>query len=375
MIHGVLLLLFTLIGFLSSAQEAKTNVEVDKWRIEDSNYIGSGLDISADGKTLIIGHIQGFPLYFYNLESKKIERKIEIAGYYAGPKPSFSSNESFILLQQQFYMDYNPNRDREIQYEVIRVSVGEIFLKVEKAHSAAFTPDEKQLVTLEGADVCFYDLQSGKKTNSLKIDRLAYSLIVSPDGKSLVISHQPTVPDLQEIPSIRNHKKAIKPALKYRDLISVFDMETGKRTKLIQEVYDVIYHMEYSTDGKQLFVYARTHVKLKPQGTNEGYVNVLDASSWVPMPASFMTREVDADIADSPDGKHIAIVSKDRGWPQVHVYNTETNSIINLLDVSRYMAQRVAEREFGDGRTYLVWRSNSEIILLYGNHLLKWNPL
>jgi WD40 repeat protein len=364
-----------LVTYTYSAQEAKTNIEVEKWQIEDSRYIGSGLLLFDDGKTLVIANTQGFPIYFYNLETKKIEKKVEIQGYYAGPKPTFSKNQNYILLQQKFYIDYSPNRDRELQYEVLRVSDNSIYLKVQNAHSAAFTPDEKQLVTLEGSDVCFYDLQSGNKTKTMHIDRLAYSLVVSPDGKSLYITHQPTEEDLESVPSMRSDRKSIKPAIKFRDLISVFDIATGKKLSTVPEVYDVVYNMAFNADESLLYVYARTHVKLKPQGVMEGYFNVIRVADMTPMPSSYMTREIDADFAESPDGEHIAIVSKDRMWPQVQVYNTKTNLMVNLLDLSRNLAQKVGQQQFEDGRTYVVWTSDSEMILLYGNQLLKWKPL
>jgi hypothetical protein len=367
----ILLLLFAPVF----GQEAKTNIEVEKWQIDNSRYIGSGILLMDDGKTLVITNTQGFPIYFYNLESRTIEKQVEIQGYYAGPKPTFSKNQNYILLQQKFYIDYSPNRDREVQYEVLRLSDHSIFLKVQNAHSAAFTPDEKQLVTLEGSDVCIYDLESGNKVKTLHIDRLAYSLVVSPDGKSLIITHQPTEEDLEAVPSMRSDRKAIKPAIKYRDLISVFNIETGKKLSTVPEVYDVVYNMAYNDDASLLYVYARPHVKLKPQGVMEGYLNVIRVSDMSPMPSSYMTREIDADFAESPDGKHIAIVSKDRNWPQVQVYNTQNNSMINLLDLSRNLAQKLVEQEFADGRTYMVWTSNNELLLLYGNQLLKWKPL
>ena len=46
----ILLLLFAPVF----GQEAKTNIEVEKWQIDNSRYIGSGILLMDDGKTLVI---------------------------------------------------------------------------------------------------------------------------------------------------------------------------------------------------------------------------------------------------------------------------------------------------------------------------------
>lgn len=349
----------------------KTNLETEKWQIGESKYICSGIDLAPDGKTVVLGRIQGFPLCFYDLESKTIRNEIEISGYYAGPKVSYSKKGSYLLLQQQFYIDHAPNRDRQVLYEVMSNS-GQLVLKVENAHSAAFSPDEKYLITLEGADVCWYTLSDGRKEKSKSLPYATSSIAITPDGRELIISHEPSDEELENISSVRNDKKAMKSARQFRELISFFDFETFKKNRTVNEVYDIIFHMRPSSDGKTLFLYARPHTKLKEQGAMEGYINTVDLQSAEPKRASFMSRIPEPDFKDSPDGKYFAVVSSDRQYPQLHIYEAETGAMVTIFDITHYFAQRLAKGEFGDGRSYFVWSGNDEITLVYGNHLLKW---
>jgi hypothetical protein len=373
--HLFFIAVSALLSLALHAQESRTNVEVEKWRIGESNYIGSGLLLGSDGNSLIITHTQGFPIYFYDLAKRTIERTVEIQGYYAGPRPLKSNNDSLVLLEQQFYLDLSPNRDKPVEYEVRRLSDGGLVLKIDKAHSASFTPDSKQLLALEGDEVVVYNLLTGAKEKSFKVDRLAWSLLVAPDGKSFYASHEPTEGDLENIPAIRNDRKSWKSAIKYRDAISQFDISTGKRIALVPEIYDPVYTMKTCGTSHTLYIYSRPHIKLKPQGYNEGYVTAIDMKSNSVLKQNYMTREVNPDFSLSPDGVHMAIITKEKSWPQLHVYDVEKNELVSVLDISRSLGQLIKEREFGDGRAYVVWTPDGDILMLCGNHLLKWDPI
>jgi len=350
----------------------KTNLETDRWQVGESMYICSGIDLFPDGKTVLLGETQAHPLYLYDLESRRITREIEMNGYYAGPKVTLSSSGRYVLMQQQFYMDMSPNRDRQVLYEVMALPAGTVCLKIENAHSAAFSPDEKYLLTLEGADVCWYSLDSGRQEKKEKLPYATSSIAVTRDGSEIAVSHEPSEEELEQIASVRNDKKAIKSAMKYRELISFFTFDTFRKTRTVDEVYDIIFHLQPAMDGRTLFVYARPHTKLKEQGLNEGYINTVDIKSGEALRASFMSRIPDPDFKDSPDSKYFGIVSRDSKSPQLHVYETATGAMVTIFDITHSMGVSIANHETGDGRAYFVWSGNDEITLVYGNHLQKW---
>jgi hypothetical protein len=341
--------------------------------IEDSYYIGTSIDFFPDRKAVAISHIQGFPIYFYDLATKKITRKIEVSGYYAGPKIRFNKTGNYLLLQQQFYIDYKPNVDREVQYEVMDVASGNIVFKVGAAHNACFNAQGNQLICLEGNTINFYELPSGKKITSWPMADAANAIAASADGSRLFVAHMPNSKQLQDIPVMRNDKKAIKPALKYRNLISVYEIESGILEKTIPEIYDIIFQMELSDDDSKLLVYSKPHTKFNPAAAMNGYVSMINTQTFLPERASFMSRVVEPDFKDSPNGHYFAMVSQGKIGPQLQIWERETGKMYSLYDVYNRMGQAIKDKEFSDGRAHFLWLDNDTILILYGNYLTQWN--
>lgn len=374
---GLILLFVTMIITVNTGTQAQgTNYEYDKIKIGEVQNMLVWLALHPDNKTLAVTSHQSFPLYLYNLDTKQVEHQYDVGNWYAGSRAKFSKTGKYLMLQQLFYMDYAPNKDREVNFEVMEVATGKSMLNFGDYHDAKITADEKYLVTLSGGDkVAIHDIETRKELRSFAVPGATNSVAVSPDGKYIAVSHNTIKADLVKNPAYKNNKKNQPILEKYKQQVSVYDYNTFEKLYTIDAFYDLIYLMDYTDDGKYLFIYSIPHTKLQGPNGKKSYVEVADAATGEPLRKSFSSlSNYEPDFKLSHNNKYFGIISLSKMYPELHIYDFETNVLLKRFELSYRLFQKSAEGEFPtDGRaSFIFLPGDEEVLIIFGNRVIKW---
>jgi WD40 repeat protein len=371
---SLLIIFFSLA--VSTVQSQGTNYDYEKIQIGEVKNMLVFLALHPDNKTLAVTSHQSFPLYIYDLETKQVRNEFDVGNWYAGTRAKFSKNGKYLMLQQLFYMDYAPNKDREVNFEVMDVATGKSMLNFGDYHDAKITPDEKYLVTLSGGDkVAIHDIETRKEIRSFNVPMATNSLAVSADGKYIAVSHKTYKEDLINNPLYENNKKNRPILEKYKQVVSVYDYNTFEKLYTIDAFYDLVYLMDYTDDGKYLLIYSIPHTKLQGPNGKKSYVEVADAVTGKPIRKSFASLSIyEPDFKMSHNNKYFGIVSMNRNMAELHIYDFETNELLKRFELSYRLFQKTDEGEFpGDGRASFVFLpGDEEVLIIFGNRVIKW---
>jgi hypothetical protein len=369
------LLSFPLFNYTSNAQG--TNYDYDKIKIGDAQNMLVWMALSPDNKTLAVSSTQSFPLYIYNLETSQVDNKFDVGNWYAGSRADYSKNGKYILLTQLFYMDYAPNKDRTVNFEVFNAITGKSMLNFGDYHDAKITPDEKYLVTLsEGDKVGIHDIETRKEIRSFVVPQATNSVAVSADGKLIAVSHSTYKSDLVHNPAYENNKKNRPILEKYKQQVTVFDYNTFKKLYTVDAFYDLVYRLDYTIDGKYLFIYSIPHTKLQGPNGKKSYVEVVNARTGEPLRTSFGSlANYEPDFKMSHNGKYFGIISLGKMYPELQIYDFESNELLKRFELSHRLFEKSKEGEFPtDGRASFVFLpGDKEVLIVYGNRVIKWN--
>jgi WD40 repeat protein len=372
-------LLFILLIFVLSFKTASsqgTNYDYEKMQIGEVKNLLVWLALHPDKKTLAVTSHQSFPLYMYNLDAKQVENQFDVGNWYAGSRAKFSKNGKYLMLQQLFYMDYAPNKDREVNFEVMDVATGKSMLNFGDYHDAKITPDEKYIVTLSGGDkVAIHDIETRKEIRSFVVPQATNSLAVSADGKLIAVSHKTIQSDLVNNPAYKNNKKNRPILEKYKQQVSVYDYNTFKKLYTIDAFYDLVYLLDYTYDSEYLFIYSIPHTKLQGPNGKKSYVEVVNARTGEPFRQSFGSlSNYEPDFKMSNNNKYFGIISLSKNFPELHIYDFETNVLLKRFEMSYRLFEKSQEGEFPtDGRSSFVFLpGDEEVLIVFGNRVIKW---
>jgi len=355
--RAILLLVLTF-SLNQSGSSQGTNYEYEKIQIGEAINMLCWMALSPDNKTLAVTSTQSFPLYMYNLETNEVEKQFDVGNWHAGSRASFSSNGKYIILQQLFYMDFAPNKDREVNFEVLDAVTGKSMLNFGDYHDAKITADEKYLVTLSGGDkVAIHEIESRKELRSFVVPDASNTLAVSPDDKLIAVSHKTYKSDLVEYPAYKNNKKNRPILEKYKQQISVFDYNTFEKLYTIDAFYDLIYLLTYSDDGEYLFVYSIPHTKLQGPNGKKSYIEVVNARTGEPLRSSFSSLAFyEPDFKLSHNRKYFGVISMSTRFPELHIYDFESNSMLKRFELGARIFDTFRKGEFAnDGRASFVF--------------------
>jgi len=362
---------------ISSTEKIKAqavNEDMDKFQMGDNDAMITSIAMSPDKKTIAAGLHQGYPIHIYDFESRKVIKKIDVKGYYAGPRVRYSADGRYLILQQQFYADWNSNRDKPSNYLVVDIESGEMLYEKDNLQYAEISRDSKYFVTLADNEITYYTLVDKKKVKSFKLKKLSNAFTISPDGSIIAIAHYPDKDDVANIPSIRNDKKAQKSAVKYREMVSILDANTFEEIATVNELYDITYEMKFDANGDHLLLYCIPHLKVSSAAVKQGYVNVIDGKTYEPMRNSFMTTSMmEPDIKMSWDGKMIGIISSNgKGEPNLNIYDFNTSKMLFSFNRKARMSAAFREKEMGGFWSFVFLPNNKEVMVSSGNRLTIW---
>lgn len=353
-----------------------TNFEYDYVKVGEAQNIFSWLALSPDDQDIAVTSIQSFPLYIYKWDTKKVYKQYDVGNWYAGSRASYSKNGNYILLQQLFYLDYAPNKDRTVNFEVLDAHSGESILNFGDYHDAKISSDEKFLVTLsEGNKVAIHDMATRKEIRSFNVPEATNAVAVSADGKYIAVSHKTWMEDLQKNPLWVNNKQNRKNLESYKQQVSVYDYNTFEKLYTIDAFYDIIYRLDYTDDGKYLFIYSIPHMKLQGPNGRKSYVEVADAATGQPLNLSFgCLANYEPDYKLSHNGKYFGITSLGTKFPELHIYDFQTNDLVKRFELSYRLLEKVDEGKFPtDGRvSFIFLPGDEEILMTFGNRLIHW---
>jgi hypothetical protein len=331
--------------------------------------------MSPDQKHLAISGNQSFPFYLFDWSKREIVSQHDVGNWYAGSSVEFSPGGKYILLQQTFYMDLAPNKDREVKFEVVEAATGKVVNSLEKTHAAAFTPDDQYLVSLAAEEVAFWNLATGNKDKSFQLNGASNGIAVSPDGKHIAVSHRPNEDELKQNPAYKKNKEALKNTIKYKQEVSIFNAETFAKEANVNEFYDVVYRLEYSKDGKHIFCVNIPNVKMQTGMERQTYINTIDAETGTALRKGFTsTAFYEPDFKLSHDGKLMGVISQSRKFLELHIYDFETGSMLKRFELSYRIGEKTQEGIIlADSRTSFVFLPDDKsVFITMGNHLVLW---
>lgn len=349
-------------------------------RDEDNKtrHIQSWLDLAPDGRTLAVAPTQSFPFRLYDLEEGSITRTLDVGNWYAGARSTFSASGRLLVLQQMFYLDMAPNKVRPVKFQVVEVADGRSVFAAEDLYAAALSPDERSLYTLGPKGLEVVDLATGQRDPQRRMERLGHAVAVSTDGSRVAVAHRPTRDELAAMPSVRNDKDALKALEKLGHIVVVYDAATMKPLHTLNEPFDKIFRLVYSTDGRDLWIHAKPHTrKGSAVDPRQSYVSTADARSGEMRRTAFPSLSTyEPDFRISPDGKLFGIVSQGRKFLEIHLYDRESGRMVDRFELSyRFRdATPLKDGEFGaDGRlSFTFLPDGRNIWMTFGTRLIEW---
>ncbi|MCW5898432.1 MAG: WD40 repeat domain-containing protein [Flavobacteriales bacterium] len=342
-----------------------------------TDHINAWLDLAPDGRTLAVAPVQSFPFRLWDTQEERITRTLDVGNWYAGSRAEFTSTGRYLLLQQLFYLDFSVNKDRPVKHELVEVASGKVVLSFDELHAAAVTPDETAMIVMMRDGAYRVDIASGRR-DKLPLERTGYALALSNDGKRLAVSHKPTKAELEAMPSVRNDKDAIKRGLKDGRIVVVYDLGTLKPMYTLGELFDKVFRLEYSPDGKDLWIHAKPNsYRTSSKNINQSYLSVADAVSGEMRRTSFPSLSpYEPDFRASPDGKLLAIASQGNKFMEVHLYDRATGRMVDRFVVSFRLFEKSASTNTvtsTDARMSFCFLPDSRrMLIVAGNRLIEW---
>jgi WD40 repeat protein len=353
-----------------------TDYKYDRVMLGEARHILSGLALSPDQQTLAVSSTQSFPFYLYDWKNREIKKAFNVGNWYAGSYIDYSRGGKYICLNQLYYVDFAPNKDREVNFEIIDAASGEIIKRFENYHSVKITPDEKYALTLTVDEVAFWNIREGKVDKSFTVRDATNSLAISPDGKRIAVSHHLYESDARNIPHLQRDKKSLKNALKYKQQISVFDAETFRKLYTVNELYDIVYKLKFSPDGNSLMCLQIPHMKIQNTAERQMYINVVDIETGQPRRRGFTSKAAyEPEFRLSPDGKWFGVVSRSNRFLELHIYDFETGKMAHRFQQSFRLLEKNDEGLIGtDSKASFVFLPGNEtVVMTMGNHLIFWD--
>ncbi len=357
-----------------------TNMVFEKIDVSPAPYkfLHSDIDIIPGTEDYIISATQSFPLYVVD-QDLNIKSTYDVGNWYGGSRVNLSSDGRYILLQQLKYLDYSPNKDREVKFEVVEAATGKEVLTIDAGHDADFHPNNEELIVLEGDNLYSYSLSGKGKKVLLPTPDATNCMAFSPDGSKVAISHHVEDEYLNSYITKKKQKDNYKIFKKYRQCISVYETENYTRLYTVDEMFDIPYALEFSPEGSTLLCYSVPHTKVvaKTGMTGTKYISVIDAENGETLPRGFVSNSVyepDFEFSNSQEYFALVTINKSR-FPEVWVCRYDDASIIARFELAKRMFGSHTKGQFpaDDGRVGIAFSANdNHLLITNGSLIFKW---
>lgn len=340
-------------------------------------HIHSWAELSPDGRTIAISATGVHPLLLLDAADLTIRRRIDVGDWKAGARASFSTQGGLLLLEEIEYLGHSSDKPHPHRFAVVALSTGTLVVKDLRAYAAALSPDERSLYSVDDDGVSITDIAAGTVSKVGELGRSGNAMAISPDGDRIAVTHQPTEADLANVPSVRNDKKAIKAALKAGQVVVLYDLHSGQRAATVSELFDKVFRVEYSPDGKELWIHARpgSHKSANPD-RSLSYVDVADPYTGVMGRASFPSHAIyEPTFCANPENSLFAMGSQ-KGWHlEVHLYDRKKSTMTGrfVIDDRLFSNPKENGEKWSDARTsFVCMPGGNKLLLTFGSRLIEW---
>lgn len=366
------LVIFLLLSLSLWSQTSNSDFERIKLATDENEY--SGIALSPDNNTIAISTKKSSSIKLIDWKNRKVVREFNAGNWNLGSKISFSESGKYLLQQEISYMDFSQNKDRSIGFEIIDAATGKQIKRFEKVQDAVVSADEKYAVCLSNDEATFWNLINGSKDKSIGIPGASKAVALSPDGKTLAVSTMINPNDLKS--RFKKDKKGLKNATKYKQMVSLYDVQTSAKIKTVDELYDVIYNLNFSPDGAILFVFQTPEVRIQINNNKQTFINLIDVAKQEPLRKGFTSMSVNQpELKISNDQKWFAISSKGNRFQEIHLYDFETATLQKRFELGNRLFEKVdGEKLTSDSRPSFTFLPDDQSILIaMGNQLVVWN--
>lgn len=357
-----------------------TNMIYEKIDVSPDPYkfLHSDIDNIPGTEDYLISATQKFPFYVVD-KDLNIKSTYDVGNWYAGSRLNTSNDGNYILLQQLFYLDFSPNKDREVKFEVIETATGKEVLTIDAAHDADFHPNNQELIVLEGDNLYSYSLIGKGKKVLLPTPDATNCMAYSPDGSKVAISHHVAEDYLDAYVTKKRQKDNYKLYKKYRQCVSVYETESYSLLYTVDEMFDIPYALQFSPDGSTLLCYSVPHTKVvaKTGMTGSKYISIINAETGETLPRGFVSNAIyEPDFEFSNSLKHFALVTMNQGrFPEIWVCRYEDASIIARFELAKRLFGGHTKGQYpaDDGRVGIAFSpDDSHLLITNGSLIFKW---
>lgn len=368
------LLIGLLIFFNQQVFSQTSNSDFERIKLGSETIEYSGIALSPDQKTIAISTKRGSGIRLADWNSRTILKDFSTGNWNKGSRISYSKSGKYLLLQEISDNDFSMNIKREIDFEIVDANSGKQIRKFDKIQDVCISADEKQAVSLNGAEVTFWNLPEGSKSKSFQISNATNAIALDEEGKILVVSEKIDPEEIKD--RFKKDKKGLKATLNYKQLVCIYDVETQKKISEINEFYDIIYNLSFLPESNILFVFQTPDIRIQVANKKLSYVNMIDMEAKEPLRLGFTSMSIfQPDLKISSDNKLFAINSKGNRFQEMHVYDYETGELQKRFELGSRLFEKVeGEKLINDSRpSFLFLPDNKSILIAIGNQLVRWN--
>lgn len=365
----VFLVLFCLKVF---GQTSNSDFERLKLFVPGSEF--TGIAVAPDNNTIAVTCKRSEPIRIIDWKAQSVVREINAGDWMTGSTVSFSDGGKYLLLQEIGFSDFSQNKNRAIDYQIIDLTTGNVVKKFDKIQDVVIAADEQTAVSLNNNEITFWSLPSGEKTKSFNIGVAGNALALSHDKKTLAVS-QPVV-EAEAKSYFGKDKKGLKSAVKYKQIVTLFESENGKKIKTIGEFYDLIYNLAYLPDNDILLVFQTPDVRIQAYNKSLSYISLIDIAKNEPMRLGFTSMSMtQPDLKASANRQFFAINSKGNRFQEMHLYDFRTGSLEKRFELGHRLFEKVEGDKIVNGSrpAFIFLPDNQSILIAMGNQLIKWN--
>ncbi len=321
-------------------------------RFRDGNYINA-VALSPDGKAVAVGANQGIRVL--DLATGKEVRTLPITGFANFSSVGYSPDGKVLgALDYSGRMQFwNPATGDLVGQVAPPPGPRGGFARVGNAFSLS---GDGKYVAIGGDNfgrdaknhATVYEVATGKQTAQVEVlHNQSARALLSPDGKVLVTAGQYMPFGVPEPPTRR---------LEVNQTLELWDAATGKELRKVRnEAGWGVANVAFSPDGKHMAVVAQT-----------GGLAIWDVASGKELRRLAGRRNLGAFLAYAPDGKTLAAGGSDG---VVQTWDAATGKRLGLHDVPRNPAGRVT---FTAGGKLLAWGSNGQSVYVWDVLAEKW---